>query len=409
MIFRPVFFCFFLLFFSFQNIFAQHADCETALPWTDSVLVISSVPRGFGQSRELLQNKATDSTSFKTENHSVWLQFSIQEKSEFSFLLTPTDVKDDFDFVLIPITSQNPCDSVKRLGSVNIIRSNITRNDPLVKSTTGISEAGTAAREKIGRGNSFSRLVELMPGSYFLVIGSARQPLKGFTIRRNIRVITEPMDPNLLWMEEQKKVVKQQLQLYFQQKDSLKAVPVSGNIRFVNTGMDAAFKDSISLNIPFKEELKVSFIAPGFEPLVKLYKPGPDSLLMTDTIWFKRLQVDSVFDFSQIYFEGNTAVFLPGSEYALMALVALMQANPGLKIEIQGHVNGPRQKNTREFRRLSEDRAWEIKRYLMVNEIKKNRIVAEGYGNTRMIFPNPQSPEEGEKNRRVEIKILKLE
>jgi flagellar motor protein MotB len=45
----------------------------------------------------------------------------------------------------------------------------------------------------------------------------------------------------------------------------------------------------------------------------------------------------------------------------------------------------------------------------MVNEIKKNRIVAEGYGNTRMIFPDPQSPEEGEKNRRVEIKILKLE
>jgi outer membrane protein OmpA-like peptidoglycan-associated protein len=409
MIFRLGFFVAFLVFFSFQKLSAQHGDCETALSWTDSVFVINRAPQGFGKTRELLQDKAIDSTSFKTENNAVWLHFSVEEKSEFCFLLTPTEIKDDFDFVLIKQSAISPCDSVKKLSGVSIIRSNITRNDPMVKSTTGIGPNGTHSREKIGKGNSFSSLVELMPGNYFLVIGSARQPMKGFTLTRSLRVIPEPVDPNLLWMEEQKKLVKQQLNLFFQQKDSLKAVKASGNIRFVNTGVDAAFKDSISLHIPFKEELKVSFIAPGFEPLVKLYKPKEDSLLMTDTVWFKRLQVDSVFDFSQIYFEGNTAVFLPGSEYALMALVDLMKANPGLKIEIQGHVNGPRQKNTREFRRLSEDRAWEIKRYLMVNEIKKNRIVAEGYGNTRMIFPEPQSPEEGEKNRRVEIKILKLE
>jgi outer membrane protein OmpA-like peptidoglycan-associated protein len=72
-------------------------------------------------------------------------------------------------------------------------------------------------------------------------------------------------------------------------------------------------------------------------------------------------------------------------------------------------VNGPRQKNTKEFKRLSEQRAKEIKSYLADNQIKKNRIIAEGYGNTKMIFPEPKTPEEGEKNRRVEIKILKLD
>lgn len=396
------------LFPAFQNGFAQNGDCENALIWKDSILTLEKPPIGFGRKKELVQEKIIDSTSFKTENHSVWIKFSVEKKSSFGFLLTPADVRDDFDFVLLQGFSEFTCDSLSRLTQATIIRSNITRNDPLVKSSTGISEAGSHAREKIGKGNSFSTPVELEPGNYFLVVASARQPLKGFNIKRKLEVIPEPVDPNLLWMEEQKKLTRQQLHLSFLSKDSMRSVAVSGNIRFVRSAMDAPFKDSTRIKIPFKESIKLSVLAPGYEPLVKDFIPGEDSLLVVDTLLLKPLQVDSVFNFSQIYFEGNTATFLPGSEVALMALVDLMKLNPGLKIEIQGHVNGPRQKNTKEFRRLSEDRAWEIKRYLLINDIKKNRIVAEGYGNTQMIFPEPQSPEEGEKNRRVEIKILRL-
>lgn len=404
----PGFFIFSFFIFSFFTSRAQHSDCLTALAWNDSVLMIEKAPRGFGLKKELLQGKGIDSTSFKSENHSVWISFSVEKKSHFVFQLTPGDVRDDFDFVLIQKFSEYTCDSLQQLSQANIIRSNITRNDPLVKSSTGISETGTRQREKIGKGNSFSSPVELEAGNYFLVVGSARQPLRGFTLRRRLEAVPEPVDPNLLWMEEQKKMITQQLSLCFQSKDSLKNVLVSGNIRFIKSALDAPFKDSSAIKIPFKEALKISVLAPGFEPLVSDFIPAPDSLSVTDTLFLKPLLVDSVFDFSQIYFEGNTATFLPGSEVALMALVDLMKLNPGLKIEIQGHVNGPKQKNTKEFRRLSEDRAWEIKRYLMVNDIKKNRIVAEGYGNTRMIYPEPQSPEEGEKNRRVEIKILRV-
>jgi outer membrane protein OmpA-like peptidoglycan-associated protein len=409
MIHRIIVVFFALLFFLICPLFAQNNDCAAAIGWSDSVLVVDRAPNGFGLKRELLQGIVLDSAAFKSENHSVWLSFTVSEKSYFEFQLTPLDVKDDFDFVLMLQSNTKTCDSVLLLSQANIIRSNITRNDPAVMSSTGIAMAGTKAREKIGKGNSFCSPVELLPGNYLLVIGSARRPNKGFTLKRVLQSIPEPIDPNLLWMEEQKKIVKQQLHLFLMRKDSMLSLATSGNIRFIRSAMDATFKDSSSLKIPFKEPLKISFITPGFEPLVKDYQPGLDSLLLIDTLFFQPLQVDSVFDFSQIYFEGNTAVFLPGSEHALMALVELMKANPGLKIEIQGHVNGPRQKNTKEFRRLSEDRAWEIKRYLMVNEIKKSRIVAEGYGNTQMLFPDPQSPQEGEKNRRVEIKILKLE
>jgi outer membrane protein OmpA-like peptidoglycan-associated protein len=186
-------------------------------------------------------------------------------------------------------------------------------------------------------------------------------------------------------------------------------ITCSGKIRYTLSAIDAAFKDSTSIKIPMKEPLKISLITRGYEPLVNDFLPSTDSLEIIDTLFLLPLKVDSVFNFSQIYFEGNTATFLPGSEIALTALVDLMNINPGLKIEIQGHVNGPRQKNTKEFKRLSEQRAKEIKSYLTDNQIKKNRIIAEGYGNTKMIFPEPKTPEEGEKNRRVEIKILKLD
>ena len=50
-------------------------------------------------------------------------------------------------------------------------------------------------------------------------------------------------------------------------------------------------------------------------------------------------------------------------------------------------------------------RAKQVRKYLIYNGIHPSRMTAEGYGNTKPIFPNPKQAYEEQANRRVEILI----
>ena len=57
--------------------------------------------------------------------------------------------------------------------------------------------------------------------------------------------------------------------------------------------------------------------------------------------------------------------------------------------------------------KLSESRALAVMNYLLQKGIDKNRLDYAGYGETRPITDN-DSPESRDKNRRVEVKVLKI-
>jgi flagellar motor protein MotB len=107
-----------------------------------------------------------------------------------------------------------------------------------------------------------------------------------------------------------------------------------------------------------------------------------------------------------INFVGNEAKVLRSSESAMLLLTRFMQANPTVKVEIQGHVNGPTFKNTKEFIELSTSRAKTVYEFLLVNDIEPDRISYVGLGNSQMLFPEPKGREQSEANRRVEVKVL---
>jgi outer membrane protein OmpA-like peptidoglycan-associated protein len=52
------------------------------------------------------------------------------------------------------------------------------------------------------------------------------------------------------------------------------------------------------------------------------------------------------------------------------------------------------------------DRAVAVKNFLIENGIEMNRIQYLGYGNSKMIYPDPKIEDEHSANRRVEIKIM---
>lgn len=111
----------------------------------------------------------------------------------------------------------------------------------------------------------------------------------------------------------------------------------------------------------------------------------------------EKLKIDN------LNFYMNTFAVVNESRGKLYELLLVMQNNPSLKIEIQGHIccsSGSKGK-------LSADRAKAIKNFLIGQGIANDRVTYQGFGSSQPIFPLPEK-NEGERaaNRRVEILIV---
>ncbi len=107
-----------------------------------------------------------------------------------------------------------------------------------------------------------------------------------------------------------------------------------------------------------------------------------------------------------IFFEFDKAELLPQSKLELQRLMKLLNAYPGMIIAIEGHTDST---GTYEYNMaLSQRRAEAVYKYLIEHGISKERIAeVKGYGYTRPVAPN-DTEENRAKNRRVEIKIVRL-
>lgn len=104
------------------------------------------------------------------------------------------------------------------------------------------------------------------------------------------------------------------------------------------------------------------------------------------------------------YFYNNSAKIVPKSEPILYELLCIMNDNPKLKIEIQGHIccKLPTQEDA-----ISEARAKTVYNYLVRNKINRNRMTFKGYGVSKPIHTIPEKNVlEEDENRRVEILII---
>ena len=94
----------------------------------------------------------------------------------------------------------------------------------------------------------------------------------------------------------------------------------------------------------------------------------------------------------------------PSSKPILSELLAIMEQNPSLKIEIQGHICCEQRNDGIE---LSVARAKTVYDYLVINKINQNRLTYKGFGNSRPLHPIPEQSElQQNENRRVEILIV---
>ncbi len=122
---------------------------------------------------------------------------------------------------------------------------------------------------------------------------------------------------------------------------------------------------------------------------------------------------------SNVTFKDSDDEFRPGTKYteAIDSLYKFLSDNPGIKIEVQGHVNtNPINKlgkvdgkPYRSDQELSQQRAEAVCKLLYKKGVDPERLVANGYGGRMKKIQRPRTKEECYKNIRVEVLVMSLD
>ncbi|MFO7838078.1 MAG: OmpA family protein [Desulfosalsimonadaceae bacterium] len=106
---------------------------------------------------------------------------------------------------------------------------------------------------------------------------------------------------------------------------------------------------------------------------------------------------------ADLRFELNKTDIQPAYHDNLKHVVTVLQKNPEIKVEIQGHTDN--QGSDAYNQKLSERRARAVRDFLAEAGIDKDRLCYEGYGESEPVASN-ENAEGRMKNRRVEIKPI---
>ncbi len=121
-------------------------------------------------------------------------------------------------------------------------------------------------------------------------------------------------------------------------------------------------------------------------------------------LYLSPISVNDKIALNNVFFKTGEAKLLTSSYPELNRLVKIMKINQDIEIQVQGHTNNIGNKNA--LIDLSEQRATEVKKYLVKKGITPGRITTKGFGASKPVADN--STFEGRrKNQRVEFIVTK--
>ena len=107
---------------------------------------------------------------------------------------------------------------------------------------------------------------------------------------------------------------------------------------------------------------------------------------------------------NNIYFERSKSDLLDSSIRHIEPLLRLMERYSKLKIKITGHTESAG--NDILNQKLSEARAKTVRLYLISKNVKRSRIITQGFGESRPVAPNDTEANR-KLNRRIEFEVIK--
>jgi outer membrane protein OmpA-like peptidoglycan-associated protein len=131
-------------------------------------------------------------------------------------------------------------------------------------------------------------------------------------------------------------------------------------------------------------------------------------LAAVDTVWLYKKELNKTFVLDNIYYDFDKYDILPESEIELNKLIKIMNDNPDIKVELGSHTDSRGKDSYNEI--LSQKRSDSAVAYIIKSGIPKSKIVAKGYGETKLVNECKNgvtcSDEQHRKNRRTEFKII---
>jgi len=186
-------------------------------------------------------------------------------------------------------------------------------------------------------------------------------------------------------------------------------LPIRANLKFAGSSGTfsslAQESQGYSVNVLSTDSYTLEVIADGF--ISSLEKLDLHTLELRELEMNFRLQpiaIGATVNLKSVLFVQSKPALLPESYQELDLVVAFMQANPQVEIELSGHTDS--RGSFRQLMELSQQRVNRVKEYMVSKGIDKKRITGKGYGGSKPVASN--DTEEGRiLNRRVEFIIRK--
>jgi outer membrane protein OmpA-like peptidoglycan-associated protein len=389
----------FLLTVNVIPLIGQYSDCDNMKVLTDSVYFAKNIT-GYGKKLEFSKNIIDSKNTFENETNSRWYLITMPDSGLFTFDIKTLNKSNDWDFILYRHKNM----FCKRIDDNKIkpIRSNLSRS-----SETGLSLKATRKFVGAGINENYCKPVVVQKGEKLvLVINNPKKSNQSHTLILHY--------PKTIKKAVKKEVVKQKdflsIKFILSIKDKLTKEVVSADVNINGFSKNPIFLKEITNYetsiLKKKHKAVINASAKGYMlHSVELHVFAKAKVIPKD-IYLDQIESGKKVNLKNIQFYGNRYDFLPSAKSALKTVLSFMRLNNSVKIEIEGHVNGPGQKNSADYKELSNNRAKAVKAYLVKNGINEQRINFIGYGNSQMVYPNPKNSSEMSANRRVEIKIL---
>lgn len=141
--------------------------------------------------------------------------------------------------------------------------------------------------------------------------------------------------------------------------------------------------------------------------------PDPSTLIqevtnitLDTTIVLDQLILEKSIVLDNIYYDLNKSDIRSDAGLELDKLVKILKDNPSIRIELSSHTDA---RSSDEYNlNLSQRRAQAAVDYLVSKGIAADRLVAKGYGETKLLIPNATTEEEHQTNRRTEFKVIEI-
>lgn len=345
---------------------------------------------GFGAVKEINVVGKKSKYAFEEEHNTTWYKLVIEDTGKFSFDIIPLNRKDDYDFMLFEATTNGFCDSLLNYP-VNPVRSCISRNDEKLRGKTGLNFKFKEAIIQKGIAESYSKPIDVIEGQvFYLVIDNIRDAGMGYKMNM---MIAKEVIINGTVKDETKKTLKSEVTLTNYAGDTLVSSKTKkdGSYHFV---VPIVKKEAYLLNFYSDSSITHS-----------------RSFTLADTVALKslitvlpKLKKGKKYTVGTINFFPGSVDYLSKAIPALHNLVKLMKKNETLHIRIVGHANGCGFLYEEDCILFTKGRATSIKNFLVLNGIDGNRVEIDGKGGKQTLYdPDKSTPQQQEKNRRVEI------